>query len=104
MMDKAEKLFLDSSVVYMRPNSAFGKTYSDVDVPVQDKKVAQLLLLLQQLDESAAGLGALPKRELGEILTSAIRVCGFVDPLEAQDVMATVFEAIEARDPAPESP
>jgi hypothetical protein len=103
-MNNANKLFLGSSVIDMRPNSAFGETYSDVDVHIQDKKVAQLLLLLQQLDESAAGLGALPKHELNEILTSAIRVCGFVDPLEAQVVMATVFEAIEERGPAPESP
>jgi hypothetical protein len=68
-----------------------------------DRRVAQLLVLLQQLDESAEGLEALPKPELSEIVSSAIRVCGFVDPIEARDVIATVLEALEIQDPIPES-
>jgi hypothetical protein len=59
--------------------------------------VDQLLVLLEQLDESAEGLEELPKPELNEIVSSAIRVCGFVDPIEARDVIAIVLDAIEIR-------
>ncbi len=40
--------------------------------------------LLQQLNESAEGLEALPEPELSEIVSSAIRVCGFIDPIEVR--------------------
>ena len=33
---------------------------------------------------------------------SAIGVCGFVDPIEARDVIAIVLDAIEMPDPIPE--
>jgi hypothetical protein len=59
--------------------------------------VARLLVLLQQLDESAEGLKELPKLELSEIVVSAIRMCGFVDPIEARQVIAIVLDAIEIR-------
>jgi hypothetical protein len=39
----------------------------------------------------------LPKLELSEIVLSAIRMCGFVDPIEAREVIAIVLDAIEIR-------
>jgi hypothetical protein len=78
---------------------AFGKTCSDS--ALQSQRVAQLLVLLRQLDESAEGLEGLPEPELSEIVSSAIRVCGFVDPIEARDVIAIVLDAIEIQDPIP---
>ena len=75
-MDKVDALFLHSSVEHMCPNRVFGKTCSDSDLQIHDKRVARLLVLLQKLDESAEGLEALPEPELGEIVCSAIRVCG----------------------------
>ena len=96
-MDKVNALFLHSSVEHMCPNRVFGKTCSDSDLQIHDKRVTQLLVLLQQLDESAEGLEELPKPELSEIVSSAIRVCGFVDPIEARDVIAIVLDAIEIR-------
>lgn len=104
MMDKANKLFLDTTFGTRYPSSACGKACSDLDGHFLDKRVARLLVLLKQLDESAAGLAALPKRELSEVLLSAIRVCGFVDPAEARDVTAAVLEVIEARGSIPEGP
>jgi hypothetical protein len=101
-MDKVDALFLHSSVEHMWPNRAFGKTCSDSDLQIHDKRVPQLLVLLQQLDESAEGLEKLPDPELGEIVCSAIRVCGFEEPIEAQDVIAIVLEAIEMQDLIPE--
>ncbi len=63
-----------------------------------------MLVLLQQIDESAEGLDALPKPELSELVSGAIRVCGFVDPIKARDVIATVLDALDIQDPIPESP
>ena len=100
-MDKANKAFQHSWDEHMCPRSAFGKTCSDSDLHIQDKRTAQLLMVLQQLYESAEGLRALPKRELSEIVSSAVRVCGFVDPIEAEVVIATVLYGIEMQDPDP---
>jgi hypothetical protein len=98
-MDKVNTLFLHSSVEHMCPNRAFDETFSDSDLDIHDKRVARLLVLLRQLEESTEGLEALPEPELSEIVSSAIRVCGFVDPIEARDVIAIVLDAIEMEDP-----
>jgi hypothetical protein len=63
---------------------------------------ASLLVLLQQLNEFAGGLGALPKPELSEVVSSVVRLCGFVNPIEARDVIGTVLDALEIEDPIPE--
>ena len=102
-MDKVDALFLHSSVEHMWLNRVSGKIYSDSDLQIHDKRVTQLLVLLQQLDESAEGLEELPKPELSEIVSSAIRVCGFVNPIEVRDLIAIVLEAIEMPDPIPEA-
>jgi hypothetical protein len=101
-MDKVNTMVLHASVEQMCPNVR--TTFSDSDLHIQDKRVAQLLVLLQQIDESAEGLDALPKPELSEIVSSAIGVCGFVDPIEAREVIATVLDALDIQDPIPESP
>jgi hypothetical protein len=103
-MYKENTLFLHSSVEDMCPNNVFGQAFSDSDWDVQDKRVAQLLVLLQQLHESAGGLRALPKPELSEVVSSAVRLCGFVNPIEARDVIDTVLAALEMKDPIPEPP
>ncbi len=97
-MDKVNALFLHSSVEHMCPNRTFDETLSDTALHSQDKRVAPLLVLLQQLDESADGLATLPKPELNEIVSSASRVCGFVDPIEVRDVIGTVLDALEKQD------
>ena len=75
-------------------------------VPDQDlninQRVAQFLMLLQQLDESAGGLGTLAAPEVSEIVSSALGVCGFVDPNETREVIATVLEVLEKQRASPE--
>ncbi len=66
--------------------------------------LASELVLLQQLNTSAGGLGALPETERGEVISSAVRLCGFLDPIEARDVIAAVLEGIEMQHPTPELP
>ena len=96
-MDKGNRLFLHSSVEHTSPNNGFAKTFSNSDADIQDKRVAQLLVLLQQLDESAGGLGTFPEPELREVISSAVRLCGFLNPIEVREVIATVLEALELR-------
>ena len=95
------RLSLRSSEEHMSPNNMFGKMFSNSDLDIQDKRVTQLLVLLQQLNTSAGGLGALPETELGEVIASAVRLCGFLNPIEARDVIATVLEGLKMRDPIP---
>src|ERR1700733_6633318 len=98
-MDKVSTPFLDSSVEHVCPNRAFDETFSDSDLHIHDKRVARLLVLLQQLNESVERLEALSEPELRETVSSAIRVCGFRDPIEAREVIAPVLDAIEMQDP-----
>jgi hypothetical protein len=96
-MDKLDAVLLYFAVEHISTSQAFGKTCADLHV--DHKRVARLLVLLKQLDESAPGLEMLPEPELDEIVSSAIRVCGFVDPIEARDVIAIVLDAIVMQAP-----
>jgi hypothetical protein len=98
-MDKIDELFLHPSAKHILPRHAFSESRSDSDFHLMDKRVAKLVVLLQQLHASTGWLGALPKAQLIEILSSAVRLCGFVNPLEVGDVMATILEAVETEDP-----
>lgn len=70
---------------------------------MEDHRLARFLVLLQRLDQSVGGLGALPTRELNEIVISAIQLSGFEDPVEAEALILCVLSAIETRDPMPEA-
>ena len=102
-MDNTNKLFLYPSTEHGWANPEFNKRCSDLKVRIADKRVARLLLVLHELDESVAGLEALPKAELSALVSSAILACGFVDPIEARYAIATVLETIEMQDSMPES-
>lgn len=101
-MDKADALFLYSSVEHMGPNRPLDKPFFGSDLQskdnYKDKRVARLLVLLQQLNQSAEELETLPEPELTEIVQSAIRLCGFVDPIETRNAIAAVLDAIEMQD------
>ena len=102
-MDKINKLFLDPPTERMWPTPELNQACSDAKVHIADERVARLLLVLHELDESVAGLEELPKTELSELVSSAILACGFVDPLEARNAIAAVLEMIEMHNPMPES-
>jgi hypothetical protein len=97
-MDKTNKSFLPFSAEDARPDRTFANTSFEPGLYLKDKRVAQLLLLLRQLDQSVGGLGTLPQAELCEIVCSAVGVCGFVNPIEAQDVIAAVLDAFETQE------
>jgi hypothetical protein len=101
---QGNKLLLHLWPEHISPKNAFGIASLNSDLDVQDKRVVQLLVLLQQLNTSAGGLGALPETELGEVIASSVRLCGFLNPIEARDVIATVLERLKMQDPIPEHP
>ena len=93
------KLFPDSAVEYSSSRE-FDKTRSDCEVYIPDcHRIARLLRALRELDESLQGLEELPEAELSDLVWSAIRESGFVDPIEAWYAIAAVLEVIDA--PAP---
>jgi hypothetical protein len=69
---------------------------------IADKRVAQLLLVLHELDESVAGLEDLPRAELSELVANAILGCGFADPVEARYAISAVLKMIESQDFVPD--
>ncbi|MGA9508758.1 MAG: hypothetical protein WBV55_09045 [Candidatus Sulfotelmatobacter sp.] len=103
-MDKIGELFPHWSAEPLHPDRAFGKAYSDASLYLKDQRVSQLVVLLQQIQESAGGLGALPKPQLNEIVSGAVQLCGFANSILAEDVIATILEAFEIRDAISGSP
>ena len=99
--DKGKGPLMHSSQEHMSSGNRFGKMLSDSYLDIQDKRVTRLFSLLHQLDESAGGLGALPADELGEVLSSAVRLSGFSNPIEARNVIATVLEELKMQNPIP---
>jgi hypothetical protein len=103
-MGKLDESFLCSSAEPTYSSAALGKIYSDSHLHLKDRRVAQLLVLLRLLHQSPGGLGALPKPELHEIVSCAVRLSDFANPAEARSVVAIVLEALESPDPFPDSP
>jgi hypothetical protein len=68
----------------------------DPGICITDKRVARLLLVLQELDQSVAGLEHVPRHDLVSLISSAIQACGFADPEDARYAIAAVLQAIEA--------
>ncbi|MHB8216364.1 MAG: hypothetical protein ACYDDS_09820 [Candidatus Sulfotelmatobacter sp.] len=83
------------------PGRALGKTCFDSDQQPYDMRLPLLLVLLEQLDEHVHRLEGLPEFELSEIVSAAVRVCGFVEPMEALQAISTVLQELEMRDPVP---
>ncbi|HEY4902473.1 MAG TPA: hypothetical protein VIH89_03285 [Candidatus Sulfotelmatobacter sp.] len=102
-MSKGNEIVPNFSDTHIWPTATFAETCSDLRFSIRDKRVGRLLLLLQQLQESAGRLVELPRPELDEIISSAVRLCGFVDPTEEQNVTATVLDALEVQEPVGES-
>ena len=99
-MDKINKLFPDC---FTEPKLSNPEFHRNPKLQISDKRVAQLLLVLHELDESVAGFAELPKTDLSDLVSSAIVACGFVDPGEARYAIAAVLDSIETRNAASET-
>jgi hypothetical protein len=100
-MNKVDQVSVESCGKHAGPNPAYGKDRYDPELNI-NQKVSRFLTLLQQLGELAGGVDALPRAELGQIVVSALEVCGFVDPIEVREVVAAVLQALEEPEPIPE--
>ena len=98
-MDEVQQ-FCDAAGMRRRLNQELRSAVTDTSAGVTDSRVARLLLVLSEIDESVAGFENLPECELSGLVSSAIQACGFTDPVEVRSVVATVLQAIEA----PEAP
>src|ERR1700691_729292 len=95
-MDQVQHQFYDSGGIWPRLYRGLRSTATDTSAGITDSRVARLLLVLSEINESVAGLESLPEAELIEIVSGAIQACGFTDPSEVRLVVATVLQAIEA--------
>ena len=102
-MDKVDELFLQSFGQPTASQSACGKDVPDQDLNI-NQRVSRFLMLLRDLDDCTGGLDSLPVEELSEIVSSALGVCGFVDPEETRSVIAMVLDVIERTESIPEIP
>jgi hypothetical protein len=102
-MGKADTTFLRFPVEQMCSDRALGKTCSTSHWQIKDKRLPHLLVVLRQLNESVPGLEGLPETEVTEIVSAALRVCGYVEPMEVFEVITAILDALEMQDPVPES-
>ena len=93
-MAKMNEVFWENSAPNTRSTFHVDCTSSNSIVRITDKRVAQLLLVLHELDESVTKMEDLPKSDLSELVSNAILACGFVDPMEARHAIAAVLEVI----------
>ena len=95
-MDEVQHPFCDATGIWPRLYQNQRSAVTDTSVGITDSRVARLLLVLSEINESVAGLDSLPDAELTELVSGAIQACGFTDPTEVRSVVATVLQAIEA--------
>jgi hypothetical protein len=93
-MNKSAAGFVGSWVYLQLLRAEFDR---DLAVATDDRRLLRLVILLQQLHESSGGLASVPRLELNEILSSAVQLCGFSNPSEVGEVVATIFEAIDSQ-------
>lgn len=95
-MDEGQHEFCDATSIARRLSPGLRNTLTDGSAGITDSRVARLLLILSEIDESVAELEGLPESELTGLVSTAIRACGFTDPLEVRSAVATVLQAIDA--------
>jgi hypothetical protein len=101
-MDKINHRYFSGSVDKDFRTTGIDTAHEGSDVCIADKRIARLLVVLDDLDRSVAGLEELPQQELSDLIASAILACGFVNPTEAKYAIASVLQAIDGPGP-PES-
>lgn len=95
-MDEVQHEFCDAATIARRLSPELRNARTDGSAGITDSRVARLLLVLSEIDETVAELEGLPESELSGLVSSAIRACGFTDPVEVRSVVATVLQAIDA--------
>ena len=89
-MEKVHHQLFDCGLMNVHTSNVY-----DAGIRISDSRVAMLLLVLNEIDESMQGLENLPMSQLSELVSKAIEACGFTDPIEARSAIARVLQAIE---------
>jgi|SRR5580704_15607243 hypothetical protein len=76
------------------------RTFADRSASIREIRVASLLPVLSEIDETARGFVNLTGTDLSGLVLTAITACGFTDPAEVRLVVENVLQALEA----PEAP
>jgi hypothetical protein len=87
---------LNTRIEQDRLDRSLDKSVSNLNSHGPDQRLSRLLILLRQLMKSLPVLESISEIELIEIVYSAIHVCGFVDPAEAEFAIENVLVALEA--------
>jgi hypothetical protein len=72
-----------------------GRTFADRRAGVRELRVANLLLILREIDETLH-FANLTEAELSGLVLTAMTACGFTDPAEVRLVVENVLQAWEA--------
>lgn len=67
-----------------------------VPLAITDTRVAQLLVVLEEIDSHVKKLEAYSDRQLSDLVVDAALACGFSDPAEAQNAIGAILRAIES--------
>jgi hypothetical protein len=101
-MGKVDRAFLASFGNLAGADAACGTEVTDDDLNI-NQRLAQFFMLLQQLADSEGALESLSPLEFSELVSLALGMCGFSDPTQTREVIATVLEALERPDPGSEA-
>ncbi len=94
-MDTMDELFLSSLEQSTLPTPEFNADSPEGEIRITDRRVAQLLIVLHEIDASIKGLQNVSEPQLSEIVGEAILACGFTDLAEARRVLTPILEAME---------
>jgi hypothetical protein len=67
----------------------------DCDIHVEDERVAKLLLVLSELDQSFGGVEGIEPSQLRDLICNALPACGFSNSRDACYAIAAVLRIIE---------
>lgn len=69
-------------------------------IRISDERVAQLLIVLHEIDVGIKTVKAFPEHELDQIVAYAILACGFKDFGEARSAIGPVLDTMELQEPS----
>jgi hypothetical protein len=99
LVDSNERDSIDSARTAWFDRSV-RSTFTDRRAGSRELRVANLLLILREIDETVHGFVNLTESELRGLVLTAITACGFTDPAEVRLVVENVLQALEE----PEAP
>lgn len=90
----------ESAVISFLPMSQFQADLVEDRIRIRDQRVAQLLIVLHEIDAGIKTMKTFPEHELNQIVANAILACGFKDFGEARSALGPVLDAMELQEPS----